>query len=251
MPLTTLIFGGSGKVARHLTRLLAADGNTVHSIIRHSSQVPEIERLGAHAIVQNIETASVDDLAATIRAVRADAVVWAAGAGGGDPARTTAVDQDGAIRTMDATAQAGVGKRYVIISAIDVRDRAARPEPEWYDDADRERSDKTWGAIGAYMLAKLNADRSLVTENARRGLEYTIVRPGGLSEDAGKGVVTAGQVHLAHTIPREDVAAFVVEVLKQDGTKGLAIDVVGGETKIADAVAQVVEAKVNTFAGRY
>jgi len=75
---------------------------------------------------------------------------------------------------MDATAQAGV-KRYVIVSAVDVRDRENRPEPEWYNDADRRRSEGVWRAIGVYMWAKLAADRSLVVENGRRGLEYTIV----------------------------------------------------------------------------
>lgn len=101
------------------------------------------------------------------------------------------------------------------------------------------------------MEAKFAADRSLVTENGRRGLEYTIVRPGGLSEDPAKGTISAGKVHINTTIPREDVASVVVEALKQDGTKGLAIDIVGGSTPIKDAIAEVVKGKVDTFAGKY
>ena len=101
------------------------------------------------------------------------------------------------------------------------------------------------------MAAKLAADTSLVTENSRRGLDYTIVRPGGLSQDPATGKVAAGQVHLNNMIPREDVAAFVIECMKNEGTKGLAIDVVGGETPIRDAVAAVVKERVDTFEGRF
>lgn len=250
-PSTTLIFGGSGKVARHITRLLAqTESHTVHSIIRKAEQSASIYELGGKPIVQSIEDSSVEDMAATIKSTHANNVIWSAGAGGGSAERTRAVDRDGAIRCMDAAALAGV-KRFVLVSAVDVRDREGRPEPEWYDDGDRERSDGMWKAIGAYMEAKLAADRSLVTENGRRGLDYTIVRPGRLSEDESTGKVDAGKVHLAAGIPREDVAKVVVEVLKQPETIGLAFDVVGGKTAIQQAVADVAKGKIDTFEGRY
>lgn len=102
-----------------------------------------------------------------------------------------------------------------------------------------------------YMEAKLAADRNLVTENERRGLEYTIVRPGGLSQESGTGKVAAGRVHLGSMIPREDVASVVIECMKNEGTKGLAFDLVGGDTPIKDAVAAVVKERVDTFEGRY
>jgi len=246
----TLIFGGSGKVARHLTRLLVKnEGHTVYSVIRNADQKESLSALGANPIVQSIETSSTADLTTLIKSVSPTTVVWAAGAGGGNPERTQAVDNEGAIRSMDATAAAGV-RRYIIVSALDVRDRS-REEPQWYDDADRQRSERVWGAIGPYMAAKLAADRSLVSDNERRKLEYTIVRPGGLSEEPGTGTVAAGQVHLSRTISREDVAAVVVECIKQEGTQGLAFDVVGGETPIKDAVATVAKDRTDTFAGRF
>jgi nucleoside-diphosphate-sugar epimerase len=250
MAANILLFGGSGKVARHITRLFAAEGHIVHSIIRNPDQKTDIEALGGKPIVQSIEDSSVDDFAKTITDTKASTVIWSAGAGGGNPDRTRAVDHEGAIRSMDATAQAGV-KRYIIVSAVDVRDRENKPEPEWYDDSDRERSNKMWSAIGPYMRAKYAADRSLVTENDRRNLDYTIVRPGGLSQDAGKGTIAAGKVHLNTTIPREDVARAVLEVWKNEGTKGLAIDMVGGETPIREAIAEVARGRVDTFVGRY
>ncbi|KAK3074224.1 hypothetical protein LTR53_003511 [Teratosphaeriaceae sp. CCFEE 6253] len=237
-----VLFGGSGKVARHITRLLAAEGHNVHSVIRNPEQKADVEELGGKPVIQSIEDASVDDMANTITQAKATTVIWSAGAGAGSPERTRAVDHEGAIKSMDATAKAGV-KRYIIVSAVDVRDRERRPEPEWYNDSDRERSNKVWAAIGPYMQAKFAADRSLVTENGRRGLEYTIVRPGGLSNEAGKGKIEAGKVHLDAMIPREDVASVVVECLKNDGTKGLAFDCVGG--------AEVAKEKTDTFGGRY
>lgn len=230
--------------------MLAAAGHTVHSVIRNPDQQADIKELGGKPIIQSIEDSSVDDMANTIKESQAKTIIWAAGAGGGNPERTKSVDQDGAIRSFDAAAQAGV-KRYILISALDVRDREGKPEPEWYDDNDRQRSDRVWSAIRPYMQAKYAADRNLVSENGRRGLEYTIVRPGGLTNDPGKGSVAAGKVHLGAMISREDVASTVLEVMKQDGTKGLAFDVVGGETSVADAVAEVVKNKIDTFAGRY
>jgi nucleoside-diphosphate-sugar epimerase len=251
-PNTTLIFGGSGKVARHITRLLTQTSPpyTVHSIIRKPEQAASITALGGNPIVQSIEASSVDDMAATIISTKADSIIWSAGAGGGDSSRTLAVDRDGAIKCMDAAARAGV-KRFVMVSAVDVRDRERKSEPEWYDDSDRERSEGMWGAIGAYMEAKLAADKSLVSENGRRGLEFTIVRPGRLSDEEGKGRVEAGKVHLGESISREDVAEVMVECLRERGTVGLVFDVVGGQTEIGEAMRRIVEGKVDTFEGRY
>ena len=248
--ISALIFGGSGKVARHVTKLLVAEGATVHSIIRKPEQKASIEALGGKPIVESIEASSVDDMAATITSAGANVVLWCAGAGGGSQERTLAVDRDGAIKTMDATVKAGV-KRYIIVSAIDVRDREGKGVPEWYDAEDRSRSDRVWGAIGPYMKAKLEADVSLVTENARRGLDYTILRPGGLSDDVGTGKIVAGKIHMHNTISREDVAAVVVACVYQPSTAGLAIDFVNGDTPVADAIAEVAKNRVNTFEGHY
>lgn len=249
-PINALIFGGSGKCARHITRLLAAEGATVHSIIRNPEQKSDIEALGGKPIIQSIEDSSIDDMVKTIKDTQASTILWCAGAGGASPERTRAVDNEGAIKSMDATAKAGV-KRYIIISALDVRDRQNKPEPEWYDDADRKRSDGVWTQIKAYMEAKFAADRSLASENDRRKLDYTIVRPGGLNTEPAQGTVDAGRVHLNSTISREDVAAVVVECIKNGGTKGLAFDVVGGSTPITEAVAAVADKRIDTFAGRY
>lgn len=149
---------------------------------------------------------------------------------------------------MDATAEAGVS-RYIIVSALDVRDREGKGIPEWYNDDDKARSDRVWGVIGVYMKAKLDADTELVDGNEKRKLKYTIVRPGQLTEDEGKGTVVAGKIHLGTPVSREDVARTVIECIKNDGTIGMAFDIVGGDEDIEKAVEGVVSGKQDTFEG--
>ncbi len=251
---TALIFGGSGQIARHLTTLLINKNYTVHSIIRNSAQSSSLTSLGAHPIVQSIDTSSVSELASTIRDCSPDVVIFSAGAGaagGIDTLRHRTVDRDGAIKSFDATAEAGGTKRYIIVSAIDVRDRDSKPVPGWYDDNDKKSSDELWGAIPAYMNMKLAADRDLVTGNSRRGLEYTIVRPNNLSNDPGTGAVSAGRVHLVAPVSRQDVAEVIVACIEDERTVGFAFDVTPGDVPIKQAVAKVVQEKLDTFKGYY
>jgi nucleoside-diphosphate-sugar epimerase len=153
---TALIIGGSGKVSRQLTPLLAGATPpwTVYSLIRNPEQSASLEALGAKPIVQSIEDASVDELAATFhKLLPLDVVIWSAGAGGGDPSRTKSVDHLGAIKVMDAVAKEKI-KRFVIVSALDLRDRNLDP-PAWYNENDLQRSERVWSVIGPYMRAKV------------------------------------------------------------------------------------------------
>lgn len=251
MSKTILILGGSGKVSRALTTLLTTHQPPykVYSLIRNSAQSSSLSALGATPVVQSIEDSSVSELAATISKHSPDVVVWAAGAGGGDPERTKTVDHEGAVKSFDACKEAGV-KRYIIVSALDMRDRS-KPAPAWYNEADLKLSERVWGAIGPYMSAKLAADTELVTGNATRKLDYTIVRPGQLVDTEGTGKVSAGKVHLGSPVSRKDVAHTILEVIKNDGTIGLAFDVVGGDTDVRQAVQEVVAQRADTFEGLY
>lgn len=251
---TTLIFGGSGKVAQHLTKLLVAakPPHKVYSVIRNPDHSSDIKGLGAEPVIQSIEDSSVEDFVATLQKYKPDAVVWSAGAGGkGDPSRTVAVDRDGQIKAQDATAKAGI-KRFVVVSARDVRDRKNKPRPSWYTDEDEKYSDKAWAGIGKYFQAKLEADTDLVSKNGERKLDYTIVRPGSLGTGASTGKVTVGNFKLdGSQIEREDVAKVIVEVLGNAKTIGLAFDVVGGETPVSEAVKRVGDEQIDNFEGYY
>lgn len=120
-----------------------------------------------------------------------------------------------------------------------------------YNDDDNAVSKRMWGAIGVYCEAKLAADRDLVTQNSRRKLDYTIVRPGSLNTDKESGKVAAGKVHLGNSVSREDIAEVIVQCIKTPSTIGLAFDVVGGETPITQAIDEVGSQRVNTFEGHY
>ncbi|OLN87520.1 UPF0659 protein-like protein 2 [Colletotrichum chlorophyti] len=252
---TTLIFGGNGKTARQLTKILreAETPHTVFSVIRNPDQVPDLEAIGAKPIVQDIATGSEVDFIKIIEGTRPDVVVWAAG--GKDPKSAEAVDRDGAIRAMDALAKANVStKRYIVISALDVRDRDNKPVPDWYTEADEKLSDRMWGIIGPILRAKLAADTELRVGNADRKLDYTIVRPGGLGEGSSLGKVRAGKVGTVGLIPRVDVAKVIYAAIQNEQTFGLAFDVLGPKEdslEIKEAVAQVAKKKEDTFEGYY
>ena len=255
---TTLIVGGHGRVASHLTRILTNEEkppHTVHSIIRTADQISDIEKLGAYPIVQSIEEATVPELLTTLSRVKPDIVIWAAGAPFGSGDRVDKVDREGVIKVMDAlaiAAQAGdTGKRFVSISALDLRDRDNKPVPDWYDESDKKQSDRVWATIESHMLAKLAADKDMRIGNDKRGLDYTMVRPGGLSNDSGENLVAAGKVHLGRMIKREDLARTVAECIKNDETIGLAFDVVGGNGSVAEAVKNVGHHKIDTFEGYF
>jgi len=252
---TTLIFGGNGKTARQLTMILrdADTPHTIFSVIRSPEQVPGLEAIGAKPLVQDIATASLADFIKIIEGTKPDVVVWAAG--GKDPKSAEAVDRDGAIRAIDALAKANVvAKRYIVVSALDVRDRASKPIPDWYTDADEKLSDRMWSIIGPILQAKLAADTELRVGNEARQLNYTIVRPGGLTEGPSTGKARAGKVGTIGMISRKDVARVIYAAIKNEKTYGLAFDVLGpkGDSPtIEEAVSRVVKDHEDTFEGYY
>lgn len=250
-----LIIGGNGKTARHLTELLLHEprtaATTVYSVIRNPAQIPDLEAIGAHPIVQDLVSSSTDEFRQVIERVRPDTVVWAASS----PQAPFPVDRDGAIKVMDALALSRVpSKRYVVISAADIRDREGRPVPDWYTEADAKLSDRMWGVIGPALRAKFEADRNLVTENGRRGLKYTILRPGGLTEGEPVGRVRAGKVGLTGMISRRDLAQALKTVSENEESAGLAFDLLGpgeNDMPIKDAVERVAKEREDTFEGYY
>jgi nucleoside-diphosphate-sugar epimerase len=250
----TLVVGGHGKTARHLTELLTASHHKPHivySIIRDPTQIPDLEAIGARPIVQDLVSSSMDDFRKIFEQARPDTVVWAAS----NPRAPVEVDRDGAIKIMDALAQADIpSKRYVVISAADIRDRENRPIPDWYSDADVKLSDRMWGIIGPALRAKFEADRDLVTQNERRKLKYTIIRPGGLTDDDAKERLRAGKVGLAGMISRANLAKTVRTVIENSHTEDLAFDVHGSgenDLPIEDAVKRVADKREDTFEGYY
>jgi uncharacterized protein YbjT (DUF2867 family) len=202
-----VVAGGHGKVGLRLLRLLAERGHRARGLIRNTDHAPDLEELGAEPVLCDIE--ALDDISGCCEG--ADAVVFAAGAGPGSGAeRKRTVDYGGAVKLM----QAGIS-RYVMVSAISVD----RPN-EWSEQ------------MRPYYEAKADADRRLLES----GLNYTIVRPGGLIDDPGTGLVTVGTDLKGGEVPRQDVAATLLAVLEMPSTVGKTFEVVSGDTPIEDAV---------------
>jgi uncharacterized protein YbjT (DUF2867 family) len=200
-----------------LEQLLAARGDEPVGLIRNPSQRSDLEAVGAQAVVLDLENSTVDRVVEALHG--ADAVVFAAGAGpGSGVARKQTVDRDAAILLADAAEAAGV-RRYVMVSAISADDRSL---DDGYDEV-----------FLAYIRAKSDADANV---RARSGLQTTIVRPGGLTDESGTGRVRVADSTGRGTIARADVAAVLLAVLDSPATAGRTFEVIGGQTPIDEAL---------------
>jgi len=210
------IVGGNGQVARHIITQLVADGHEPVALVRNPAYKHDLEQLGAHVRMLDIEQDEVDHFAAAF--AECEAVVFSAGGGpDGNIGRKRTVDLGGSLKSIEAARQAGID-RFVQISAINVD----RPAP---NDAQ-----PVWRA---YVEAKRDADAALRDS----GLDWTILRPGRLTDDEGTGHVALGEDVGRGEIPRADVAAVVVAVLDDPVSIGRQWNVVGGQTPVDEAVA--------------
>jgi uncharacterized protein YbjT (DUF2867 family) len=208
------VAGGHGKIALRLLRMLAERGDGARGLIRNIEHGPDLERVGATPVGADLENLDADAIARSIAGC--DAVVFAAGAGpGSGAARKRTMDFGGAVKLIEACRMNDI-HRYVMVSAIG----AGRPE-------------RSSGQMRPYVEAKADADREL----AGSGLDYTIVRPGRLTDDDGTGLIEAAS-ELGHggEIPRNDVAATLLACLDEPGTIGKTFELVSGETPIAEAL---------------
>ena len=207
------IIGGHGKVALLLAPLLVEQDHTVTAVIRNPDHAAEVEAVGATPLVADVEQLETAGLADALR--EHDAVVWSAGAGGGNPERTRAVDRDAAIRSMDAAAEAGVG-RYVMLSYCGAGpDHGVDPETPFFH----------------YAEAKAAADEYL------RGtdLDWTILGPSGLTLEAPTGSIQVGREG-SGTVSRGNVARVIAETLDANATVGRTIEFHDGPTPITEAL---------------
>ena len=180
-----VIAGGHGQIALKLSRMLADAGHQPVGLIRHPDQAPDIRAAGAEALVLDLELSSLDDVGLAIDG--ADAVVFAAGGGpNSGAARKLTIDRDGAILLAQAAASAGV-RRFVMISAIGA------------DDFDTDAADPETGDVfQVYLRAKSEADAYL----RETDLAWTIIRPGGLTDDPATSLVRLAPSTERGTIPR-------------------------------------------------
>ncbi|KND35093.1 MULTISPECIES: SDR family oxidoreductase [Streptomyces] len=212
-----VIAGGHGQIALRLERLLAARGHEVAGIIRRAEQEDDLRAAGAEPVLCDLESASVEEVAAHLRG--ADAAVFAAGAGPGSGAdRKDTVDRGAAVLFADASVRAGV-RRHLVVSSM-----GADPAHEGDEIFD------------VYLRAKGEADAYVRGQEA---LDWTILRPGMLTDDAGTGLVRLAASTGRGPIPRDDVAATLAELLETPATAGLTLELVSGSTPVSVAVKSV------------
>ena len=209
-----VVAGGHGKIGLRTLRLLAQRGDRARGIIRNPDHAPDLEAAGAEAIAFDLEEREAAELVPVLEG--ADAVVFAAGAGpGSGAARKRTVDYGAAVKLIEGAETAGV-PRYLLVSAI-----GANHPDRWTEE------------MRPYYQAKAEADAQLEASN----LEYTIVRPGGLTDDAGAGTVDAApDLGRSDRVARDDVAAVLVACLGEPATVRKSFDLLAGETPIAEAL---------------
>lgn len=209
-----IVIGGHGKVALHLSKILAGGGHEVSSVFRNPDHQADVEATGAKPVVSDVAKLSTGELAEILSGH--DAVVWSAGAGGGSPENTYAIDRDAAMRSMDAAKEAGID-RYVMVSYLGAGKDHGVPEDNGFFH---------------YAEAKAAADEHL----RESGLSWTILGPGALTTDPGAGAIEVSSEPEQDSVAREDVAQVAAAVLSNPGTVGKFIQFNTGSTPIAEAV---------------
>lgn len=211
------IAGAHGQIAQRLTGLLLGRGDAVTGLVRNPEHVPELEWLGASAVVCDLEQAGVDAVSAALDGC--DAAVFAAGAGAGSGAeRKVTMDRDGAITLLQAARRAGV-PRFVIVSSVGAEDPPSDNE-----------------VFSVYLRAKAQADAAVKASDRA----WTVVRPGRLTDEPGSGRVRIDVEPFRADVTRDDVAAVLAAVLSEPRSAGAVLYVNGGEQSVADALARAM-----------
>ncbi len=212
------IAGAHGQIALRLTRLLAGDGNRVTGLIRNPDHAAEVSLAGASPVVCDLEKASVDEIASAVDGV--DAVVFAAGAGPGSGAdRKLTVDRDAAIKLLRAATNIGAG-RYLMVSGSGVENPPAGD-----------------GVFEIYMRAKAEADAAVASSD----LQWTILRPGGLTDDPGTGHVRIDRAPFSGQVPRDDVATVLARLLRDARSARQILYLSSGDRAIDQALNEALE----------
>lgn len=209
-----LIIGAAGKVGARLVPMLAQAGHKVQAMHRRPEQAETLTAAGAEPVEADLVELSTDELAAIMQG--ADAVVFSAGAGGAGYDLTNAVDGDGLVKAADAAKAAGIS-RFLLVSAFPEAGRDAEPKAGFEN----------------YMRVKKRTDAYL----SNTDLDWVILRPGTLSDDAGTGKVSAGLALEYGSIPRDDVAAALAAIIDTPTLSRTIVELTAGDTPVAKAIA--------------
>ena len=212
-----LVAGANGKTARSLVRMLVEEDHKVRGLVRKEEQLSEVEQDGAEPVLVDLEEEVEGDVGRAVEGC--DAIVFAAGAGpGSGAARKETMDYGGAVKLIEAAERHGV-RRYLMLSAMGAADPESGSEE-----------------MRPYLSAKARADERLQSS----GLDYTIIRPGSLTNEPGTGRIDAApSLGRRGEISREDVAAIFAATLEAENTFGKTFEALSGDTPIQEAIAAI------------
>ncbi len=204
-----LVAGANGTTGRLLIQYLKEDGHEPYGMVRKEEQKATIEELGGTPVLADL----TKDVGHAVKGM--DAVMFAAGSGSSTGSeQTTAVDRDGAINLIKATENLGI-KKFVMLSAISADDPSQGSGP-----------------MEHYLRMKLEADEYLEGTE----LDYTIVRPGGLTNEDSTSKIKVGKKVERDSITRADVAKTMIAALEEANAYHKTFEMVQGETQIEDAL---------------
>ncbi|WP_181350164.1 SDR family oxidoreductase [Thalassobacillus sp. CUG 92003] len=205
-----LVIGANGKVGQHIVKKLYDSEHEPVAMVRDTDQVPQFEELGVSVVLGDLDK----DIESAYYGI--DAVLFAAGSGphtGAD--KTVIIDQEGAIKAIKQAQQFGV-KRFIMLSTMGANHPESGPE-----------------GFRHYLFAKHRADEYLKDS----GLNYTIVRPGILTNEPGTGKISlAEQLDENGTVPREDVAETMVYLLSVPRAEHGSFDLLSGQQQLGEVL---------------
>jgi uncharacterized protein YbjT (DUF2867 family) len=213
-----VVAGAAGNTAGRLLVRLSERGHDARGLVRKEEQLSYVQNLGAEPWLLDLENAGPEEVGRAVDGC--DAIVFAAGAGpGSGTERKQTMDYGGAVKLVEAAEERGVG-RYLMLSTMN----ADHPE-----------------AMGEKMQPYLEAKAAADDRLRRSGLDYTIIRPGSLTDDEGTGHIDAARSldQRRGEIPREDVAEAFAAALEEDATRGETIDILAGDTPIAESLRSI------------
>ncbi|MBT2581480.1 SDR family oxidoreductase [Planococcus sp. ISL-109] len=215
--MNVLVIGANGQVGRSVVQELSDKGHQAVAMIRKEEQRDELEKRGAGKIVLgDLEK----DFSHAFEGV--DAVIFAAGSGpktGAD--KTLTIDLWGSVKAAEYAKEKGVN-RFVQLGSVG-----------------SDNPDAGGEAMKPYLVAKRTADDLL----EHSGLDYTIVRPGPLSDEEKTGHIEASAAGFksfeGRSIPRADVARTLAEVVDRKNTYGKVFEILQGEAEIAQELGRL------------
>ncbi len=204
-----LVIGAHGKTGHHIINKLQNNSMIPVAGVRTNTQVDEFKKDGIEARLVDVRQ-TVDEIYGQLTDI--DAIIFSAGGG-------MMIDLDGKVKAAQAAKKANI-KRFVLVSAGGIQHFHDSDRLEWMNEYEEYSAAMYYGDMFV-----LNSD-----------LDYTIIRPEHLTDDAGTGKINLGSYLPHNDISREDVAEVVVASLQNDKTIKKAFDIENGTTLISDAI---------------